>query len=97
MNGLVCSFSELLYVDLVKIQVTGCWYKQAHVLVAMFTTVILYYMLDNKVAINKGLFIRTKRLRDMFSVKGTFKQGKPLISRPSTCIYSRPSIIISPF
>ena len=31
--------AESLNVDLVKIQVTCCWYKQAHMRVAMFATI----------------------------------------------------------
>ena len=66
MKGLLCA--ESLNLDLVNIQVIGCWYKQTHVRVAMFTTVritvaflggpesILFSLFQNKKASLKGIY-----------------------------------------
>ena len=41
MDTLLFYSAIVLDIDLVKIQVTGCWYKQAHVRVAMLSTVCI--------------------------------------------------------
>ena len=67
--------AELLNIDLVKITVTGCWYKQAHVHVAIsrsFVSLhllgggggpksILFSLFQNKKASFKGIYMLNVR------------------------------------